>query len=98
MRSRVGPARPFLVGTGLLALFVPLALSLVPCAAQQAHRNSFETLNTSWVKGAADVAFEELAHATTEQGAHDGQRAEYVKINARQGSHVYYQYPTPRAP
>ncbi len=99
MRCRVGPARPSLVGAGLtLALLLPLALALLPCAAQQVHRNSFETLNLSWAKSSADVAYDETAHVMTDQGPHDGQRAEYIQINARQGSHVHYQYPTGRAP
>jgi hypothetical protein len=93
MRCRVVRAKLF-VGGGL-ALLLPLAL--VPCSAQQIHRNSFET-QPAWIKGSADVAYEELAHKLTDQGAHDLQRAEYIQINARQGSHVHYQYATGRAP
>ncbi|MCI0462387.1 MAG: hypothetical protein L0Z62_36000 [Gemmataceae bacterium] len=78
-------------------LLLSLAFGLVPCFAQQIHRNSFES-NTSWFKGSADVAYEEQAHVITDQGAHDGQRCEYIQIKAGQGSHVHYQYNTGRAP
>jgi hypothetical protein len=81
-----------------LALLVALAVGLVPCSAQQIHRNSFETPNTHWVKGSADTAYEEQAHDVTDQGAHDYQRCEHLRVNARQGSHIYYQYAAPRAP
>src|SRR5262245_50110447 len=93
------PSRPFLIGSVLgLTLFAALGLGLLPCDAGQIHRNSFETAQTQWVKGDADMAYEEQAHGMTDQGAHDFQRCEYIRVNARQGSHVHYQYATPRAP
>lgn len=64
--------------------------------AQQIHRNGFETPKLFWVKGAADVAYQETEHAISDQGAHDGQMSEYLKLNAEQGTHIYYQYPTGR--
>jgi hypothetical protein len=99
MRSRGVHIRPSLLGSLLgLAFLVAFALYLLPCSAQQIHRNSFETAQTQWVKGDADTAYEEQAHAMTDQGAHDFQRCEYIKVNARQGSHIHYQYTLPRAP
>jgi hypothetical protein len=62
------------------------------------HRNPFESNRTSWIKGSADVAYEETAHAMTDQVAHEGQRSEYIQVNAQQGSHIYYYYPTANAP
>ena len=34
----------------------------------------------------------------SDQVAHEGQRSEYIQINAQQGSHVHYYYPTAHAP
>jgi hypothetical protein len=81
----------------LLALGVVM-VGLVPCAAQQMLRNSFESNRTFWVKGTADAAFEETTHTLSDQVAHDGQRSEYLQINAKQGSHIYYYYPAAKAP
>jgi len=94
-----------------LALVATLALAgLLPCFAQQMHRNAFESNHTSWIKGSADVAYDETAHAMTDQVAHEGQRSEYIQINVPSppsptpgaalggGSHVYYYYPTANAP
>lgn len=65
--------------------------------AQQIHRNAFENPKPVWLKGAADVTFQEIEHTITDQGAHDGQNSEYIKLNAEQGTHIYYQYPTGKA-
>jgi hypothetical protein len=67
--------------------------------AQQIYRQGFETEQTSWRAGEADVAYVEVAHQMVEQGRPaSGPRAEYLKLLAKQGSHIYYQLPTPRAP
>jgi hypothetical protein len=66
--------------------------------AQQILRNGFEAPKPAWVKSGADVPFEELAHSITDQSAHDGQRSEYLKLDARQGNHIYYQYAVGRGP
>src|SRR4051794_4031379 len=98
-RCKRVPGWAFLVpGGGLLVFLFPFAFFLLPCPAQQVHRNGFEGSATSWAKASADVAYEELEHATTDQAPHEGQRCEHIKINARQGSHVYYQCPTAKAP
>jgi len=87
------------VAVGLCLVFLfPFAFFLLPSLAQQVHRNGFETNATFWTKGSADVAYEELTHTITNQGPHEGQRCEHIKINAGQGKHVYYQYPTAHAP
>src|SRR5689334_9615516 len=83
------------LATGLLGMFF---FGLVSGAAQQIHRNPFEGLRPAWVKSGSDVPHEELAHAITDLGAHDGQRCEYLKLNTAQGSFLYYQYSTGRAP
>jgi hypothetical protein len=99
-RSRLRTRARVIIRLILLALIPVLALAgLLPCFGQQMHRNFFETNRTSWIKGSADVAYEETAHAMTDQVAHEGQRSEYIQINAQQaGSHVYYYYPTANAP
>ncbi len=65
--------------------------------AQQVHRNGFESLRIGWVKSAADAPYQELAHTLSEQGAHDGQRCEYLKLDAKPGTHIYYQYSVGKA-
>jgi hypothetical protein len=62
------------------------------------HRNGFEGKNTSWIKGSADVSFQEIAHLMSDQAPHDGQRCEYLKITSDQGTYIFYQYPISRAP
>jgi hypothetical protein len=81
----------------VLAAVLPATLCLVPCFGQQVHRNGFEGRNPSWARGSADAPFDELVHQMTDQGAHDGQRAEYLQIKAGQGSYIFYQYPCGRA-
>jgi hypothetical protein len=85
----------------LIAATLGIALcGLAPLLGQEIHRNDFERNRTWWVKGTADVAFDETAHATSDQVAHEGQRSEYLQINAKPGlgSSVLYYYPTAPAP
>jgi hypothetical protein len=82
----------------LLGGLLAAASFLRPTWGQQVHRNGFEAGRIAWVKAGADGPYEELAHQPSDQGAHDGQRSEYIKLNAQQGSHIYYQYPTGQAP
>jgi hypothetical protein len=56
-------------------------------------RNSFETPKVHFQKGNADAAFDVVAHANSDQGAHSGQRSEYIKLDARTGSYIHYVYP-----
>ena len=82
-----------------LPLATFFAISFAPVVhAQQIHRNGFEYAKTVWTRGAADAVHEVLEHATLEQGAHDGQRCEHIKIVGKQGSFVYFQYPLGKAP
>ena len=87
MRGCPLPVRSLLRFPGFfLALLAPAALGLLPCFAQQMHRNRFESDATSWLKGSADAAYSEVAHQMSDKGAHDGQRSEYLQINAGQGT------------
>jgi hypothetical protein len=80
-----------------VTLCLPGAVWLVPCFGQQVHRNGFEGRNPSWVRASADAPFDEIVHRMTDQGAHEGQRAEYLQIKAGQGSYIFYQYACGRA-
>jgi hypothetical protein len=96
MPCRLSLLPAILIGT---AFFCVAGIALMPCAAQQIYRNAFESNHTSWFKGDADVEYVEAAHQMVEQGRPaSGPRAEYLKVIARQGSHIYYQLPTKRAP
>jgi hypothetical protein len=65
---------------------------------QQIHRNGFEGRETAWIKGTADVAFRELVHDVTDTTARTGQRSEHLQVTCEQSGHIYYYYPTSRAP
>jgi hypothetical protein len=82
----------------LLLVLLPFAAALLPAGGQQMHRNSFEGHKPCWSKGATDADYEETIHAMSDQGAHDGQRSEYLQIQVKRGSYIFYQYPTARAP
>jgi hypothetical protein len=95
MRCSPPALRPVVLLMGLASLGT---LVLLPCQAQQVYRNGFESDHTSWVKGSADADYTEAVHDRTNLAAHDGQRCEHLRLFARQGSHIYYQLPTKRAP
>jgi hypothetical protein len=82
----------------LLAGLVSAACALLPGFAQQVHRNGFEGRNPAWTRASADATVDETVHIMSDQGAHDGQRSEYLAINAGPGTFVYYQYACGRAP
>ncbi|MCI0639946.1 MAG: hypothetical protein L0Y72_20210 [Gemmataceae bacterium] len=63
-----------------------------PVHAQQVHRNGFEALKPAWVKSGFDAAFDEIKHHMVDQGAHDGQRCEFLQLNAKPGNFIHYQY------
>src|SRR4051812_31657098 len=79
---------------------IVIAVACFPALAhsQQIHRNGFESLQTSFTKGAADAAFDVTSHVMSDQGSHLGKRAEYLQINAKQGTFIYYQYSIGKAP
>ncbi|MCS7045675.1 MAG: hypothetical protein NZO58_04900, partial [Gemmataceae bacterium] len=70
----------------------------VPVAGQQVHRNGFELPRTSWIKAASDAVFDIASHHVTEQGAHDGQRSELLRLNVKSGTFIHYQYVLGKAP
>lgn len=80
------------MGVAAVLSFAGTALS------QQVHRNGFEAPKTFWGKAGADSAYDEVGHSSSDQGAHDGRRAEYLHVNANQGNYIHYQYPVGKAP
>src|SRR5262245_6405734 len=83
----------------LLVLLAALQLDACqPAMAQQIHRNAFEGVKTSWQKAGFDAPFDETTHTITSEVWHDGQRSEYISLQARPGNYIHYQYATGRAP
>src|SRR5262249_56988311 len=91
---------PFVAALVILALvMLVIVLTRLVSFAQQVHRNGFEGASKPfWVKGGTDAAFEEVAHSVTDQVAHDGQRSEYIQLQAKNGTYIYYQYACGKAP
>src|SRR4051812_8662287 len=104
------PARPVPARERMLAMrrlpatMIPAAvllawsLAATPTQAQQTHRNGFETDKLFWTKSIADAAHEVVLHTSTDQGAHTGQRSEYLQLKVQNGTYLYYQYPLGKAP
>src|SRR5207302_4320621 len=77
----------------------PLFAAPTPVAAQQTHRNGFETRQTAWVKGPSDASYKETSHEVTDQTSpHTGQLCEHIQLVAEKGNFIQYHYPVPRAP
>ena len=80
------------MGRRKIALFILVAalaasvLCLRPVSAQQVHRNGFEARVPSWVRGAADAQFKEIAHDISERTSHSGQFSEHIQLDAGQGT------------
>lgn len=90
--------QPRATGVLLTTLFAGALAFLGLAQGQQVHRNSFETRDPSWIKGTADAAFRETAHAMTDVTAHTGQYSEHLHLTAEPGNSIYYTYAINRAP
>ncbi len=75
-----------------------LFLFLTCARAQQVHRNFFETRQTSWSRGTADVDYRELVHDMTDKAAHTGQLCEHVQLTGEKGNYIHYYYAAGKAP
>ncbi len=81
-----------------------LASIAIPCffagtaVGQQIYRYPFETREPAFIKGTADVPFQEYVHDVTDATSHGGQYSEHLQIASQQGSSIYYYFPTSRAP
>src|SRR5262249_44880461 len=82
----------------LIAAMAASELCLQPVSAQQVHRNGFEARVPSWVRGAADAQFKEIAHDISERTSHSGQFSEHIQLDAGQGTHIQYVYVVGKAP
>lgn len=78
----------------LSVLAASLSLSL---ASEPGLQQSFESRSTLFQAGAADAPFQELQHDLSAATAHTGQKSEHIRIQAEQGTYVYYAYPVGRA-
>jgi hypothetical protein len=86
---------------------VALALAGVGLAEpQQLFQYGFEGRDTVWVQGTNDANSREIAHRLTDirqadpkfEHAHGGERAEFIHVEAQQGSYIHYTYTFGRAP
>jgi hypothetical protein len=82
----------------LVAALAVSVLMLPPVAAQQVHRNGFESRVPSWVRGATDAQYKEMAHDISERTSHSGQFSEHIQIDAGQGTYSQYVYVLGKAP
>jgi hypothetical protein len=75
-----------------------LAIAAGRAQGQHMHRNGFEAPKAAWTPGPFDAVNEVVAHTNTDQGAHNGQRSEYLQLKAQNGKTIYYQYAVGKAP
>ncbi len=87
-----------LLGWGLIGFVLVFAGMPGPVYGQKIHKDSFESPDLSWIKGSGDVEFVEKIHIRTNKAAYDGQRSEYLQIEAKNGSQIQYIYPVGKAP
>ena len=90
-----------------LAMLLAILAAISPAPAQQAqlvHRNGFSGKDPFWVRGDANIHFEEKAQKITDTAARNATTSEYIKIEANPAAgsidaeFVHYYYSTPPAP
>ena len=74
------------------------AFTIGPASAQHIHRNNFEAAKTSWIRGGGDAEQKELKHLITDEGAHSGERSEFIQLDMKQATFQHYLYPVGKAP
>src|SRR5688572_11901204 len=77
-----------------LGLFAFVGFAL---AQTSIHRNGFES-KPMWTKGGFDAPYQEIAHKIDDREPHNGQGSEFIELDAKQGTHIHYQYPIGKAP
>ena len=86
-----------------LALLLSVLVALTPASAQLVHRNGFAGKDPFWVRGDANIHFEEKAQKITDTAARNATTSEYIKIEANpapgatDAEFVHYYYRTPPA-
>ncbi|MCC7085942.1 MAG: hypothetical protein IT427_13145 [Pirellulales bacterium] len=100
LRHRFGP------GQFLGCRTVQVAVTLFVCAicifyrstnALAAWQEGFESPNISWAEAKADVAHRVVDHRRVTGSPHGGKVAEYIKIEAADGTYVYFSHDIPPA-
>ena len=88
-----------------VALLLTILVALRPAQAQQlVHRNGFAGKDPYWVRGDANIHFEEKAQKITDTAARNATTSEYIKIEANpapgatDAEFVHYYYATPPSP
>src|SRR5476649_1104814 len=90
-----------------LAMLLAILAAVSPAPAQQqqlVHRNGFAGKDPFWVRGDANIHFEEKAQKITDTAARNATTSEYIKIEANpapgsiDAEFVHYYYSTPAAP
>src|SRR5690349_1889282 len=94
------PRGCFHVGFVLLAAGTAAVLAIAQ--AEEIHRNSFSGKATQFLKGEANVRFEEKAHDLSAERSRSLPSSEHIRLTAAAGKNetnfIYYYYPTPAAP
>lgn len=81
-------------------VFTPLLVLPLLTRSQEIKflQHGFEAREPVWVPGTADAPYKETAHRLTDETAHEGNRSEFIEIEAQPGNYIYYAYPVGRAP
>ena len=90
----------------LLAVLLATLVAIQPAIAQPqlVHRNGFAGKDPFWVRGDANIHFDEKAQKITDTAARNATTSEYIKIEANpapgatDAEFVHYYYSTPQAP
>jgi len=95
----------WVLAAGLLVLLgIGVALSPATGADERVHRNGFGGKETYWVRGDANIHFDETSHKISDEHARNALTSEYIKIEAKPKpgakdvEFAHYYYDTPPAP
>src|SRR3954468_841591 len=75
LRRILATALPVMLGAALIAVG--------PVRADDLHRNGFSGRDPFWVKGDANIHFEEKAHKISDEKARNATTSEYIKVEAK---------------
>lgn len=74
-----------------------LAMASWALAQTTMHKNSFEA-KIAFARGGTDASFEEIAHRIEHREPHNGDGCEYIDLDVKKGSYIYYLYPVGNGP
>src|SRR5262245_57704747 len=96
--NAVGHAKAVRARANQMALVACAALLMLRSAtASAAWKEGFESSTSSWREAKADVAHRVVEHKRVTGTQHGGQIAEYVQIDAADGTYVYFAHDIPPA-